>query len=73
MNLPKAMAIIPPQNAIHNGKMGGNVNPSSKPVMTADQSPTVLSFPVHLQSQCSVKTHEITLVPITSNAPNPNE
>ena len=44
INLPMAMPMTPPQNTIHSGKVGGNVNPNNNPLMAADQSDTVDSF-----------------------------
>lgn len=72
-NLPSAIEITPPKNAIHNGKFGGSVSPNNKPVITADQSDMVLSFWLILQSTCSVSTAEKVVVISSIKALKPNE
>jgi hypothetical protein len=46
MTLPKPMATAPPTNAIHSGKPGGRISPSSRPVMMAEPSRSELRGPV---------------------------
>ena len=63
----------PPKKTIQSGNIGGNVRPTSKPVITADQSFTVDALLLHLHNICSVKTADPTAVDKTNKALMPKE
>ena len=68
MNFPRAIAKIPPKNAIQRGKVGGRVKPNKIPDITADQSEIVDAFPELLHKKCSVRTADNVVVPINNKA-----
>ena len=71
INLPRDTAMTPPANVIHNGKPGGRVSPYIMPVITTDQSLTVVAWRDHLHNKCSVNMQERIPTRRVSNAANP--
>src|SRR3989304_8309377 len=60
ISFPMPIATIPPRNAIHNGKPGGNVSPRSSPVINALPSFILSVLKNDLLNSCSVKKHPAT-------------
>ena len=69
---PSRMAITPPANPIHNGRPGGRVKASRRPVITALKSPTVVGLPDTLQTRCSVRTVAAVVAQSSASALSPN-
>ncbi len=69
ISLPNAIATTPPKNAIHNGKLGGNVRPSSNPVIMPDPSRSEPFDPKIRSARVAPTVADA----VTSSAPRPKK